>query len=274
MSGGPVLDTRGQIVGIHGRAELNSKDEKTGFNLGVPIQTFWEKNLGSLELPGTPSITKLVDDMFISWFTYILPAKCSSQVNYRSLKLTSPTTSSSVYFEGVNKSCSPPTPSQIFIEQNGNITQTNFTQKTSADYEFESLSPLSFSADGKYLIVVEKKTDGKFYWRTEEYSAGNIFLILDTSKNYEPIPLAPCEGDGLVTIYIKDSPKKITILEDAKFKGFKSPDEAVFKCGDNTQVINFKQLRIQKFSSSESQSFNGEYSFYGSVAALPQVEKR
>jgi serine protease Do len=52
MSGGPVFDAAGRIVAIHGRGDRNtpnpqvegsttlSNDEKTGFNLGIPIQIF------------------------------------------------------------------------------------------------------------------------------------------------------------------------------------------------------------------------------------------
>ena len=52
MSGGPVLDAAGRIVAIHGQGDRNNQapgeetstgianDEKTGFNLGIPIQTF------------------------------------------------------------------------------------------------------------------------------------------------------------------------------------------------------------------------------------------
>lgn len=57
MSGGPVLNDRGELIGIHGRAEgeaetnaiLNesgdSSTEKIGLNLGIPINTF--KDLAS-----------------------------------------------------------------------------------------------------------------------------------------------------------------------------------------------------------------------------------
>jgi serine protease Do len=52
MSGGPVFDAAGRIVAIHGQGDRNNQmpgeetssgtitDEKTGFNLGVPIQNF------------------------------------------------------------------------------------------------------------------------------------------------------------------------------------------------------------------------------------------
>ncbi len=49
MSGGGVFNAAGQLVGIHGRADLSTKLEptedpsvrvKTGFNLGIPIETF------------------------------------------------------------------------------------------------------------------------------------------------------------------------------------------------------------------------------------------
>lgn len=52
MSGGPVLDTSGRVIGIHGRAESEAIDPsvqesasaaapaKVGFNLGIPINTF------------------------------------------------------------------------------------------------------------------------------------------------------------------------------------------------------------------------------------------
>ena len=41
MSGGPVLDSSGQVIGIHGRTE-GQDNTKPGFNLGIPIDTFWQ----------------------------------------------------------------------------------------------------------------------------------------------------------------------------------------------------------------------------------------
>jgi tetratricopeptide (TPR) repeat protein len=50
MSGGPVLDENGRLIGIHGRADTSEQVKiseinpnilvKTGFNLGIPINTF------------------------------------------------------------------------------------------------------------------------------------------------------------------------------------------------------------------------------------------
>ena len=47
MSGGPVLNERGHLIGIHGRAEGTRLGDgtpiKDGFNLGIPIQIFFNK---------------------------------------------------------------------------------------------------------------------------------------------------------------------------------------------------------------------------------------
>jgi S1-C subfamily serine protease len=41
MSGGPVLNQYGQLIGIHGRAEGNAEQGKEqGFNLGIPVNIF------------------------------------------------------------------------------------------------------------------------------------------------------------------------------------------------------------------------------------------
>jgi serine protease Do len=40
MSGGPVIDTSGRVIGIHGRAAGNQESGKVGINLGIPINLF------------------------------------------------------------------------------------------------------------------------------------------------------------------------------------------------------------------------------------------
>ncbi|SRR5579883_826617 len=40
MSGGPVLNELGELVGVNGREDLSPNADKTGFYLGIPINTF------------------------------------------------------------------------------------------------------------------------------------------------------------------------------------------------------------------------------------------
>jgi len=40
MSGGPVLDDNGRLIGIHGRGARDDDNLKVGFNLGIPIKLF------------------------------------------------------------------------------------------------------------------------------------------------------------------------------------------------------------------------------------------
>jgi serine protease Do len=40
MSGGAVLDANGNLIGIHGRGSRDQNDQKSGFNLGIPINLF------------------------------------------------------------------------------------------------------------------------------------------------------------------------------------------------------------------------------------------
>lgn len=40
MSGGPVLNDRGQLVAIHGRGDRDASGQKSGFNLGIIIEQF------------------------------------------------------------------------------------------------------------------------------------------------------------------------------------------------------------------------------------------
>jgi hypothetical protein len=53
MSGGPILNQKGQLIGVHGRAEGTSLPDgtviKAGFNLGIPISVFLQE-LSSIEI--------------------------------------------------------------------------------------------------------------------------------------------------------------------------------------------------------------------------------
>ena len=42
MSGGPIFNGEGRVIGIHGRAAGNSERGKIGINLGIPIHLFLE----------------------------------------------------------------------------------------------------------------------------------------------------------------------------------------------------------------------------------------
>jgi tetratricopeptide (TPR) repeat protein len=80
MSGGPVLNENGEVVGIHGRADTRAAESssinqniqiaKTGFNLGIPINTSLrllassQVDLG-VKVPSVPVATGLKADDFL-----------------------------------------------------------------------------------------------------------------------------------------------------------------------------------------------------------------
>ncbi|MEO0376131.1 MAG: serine protease, partial [Cyanobacteria bacterium P01_A01_bin.17] len=80
MSGGPVLDADGKLLGIHGRADTTDRVQnqsinpdiyiKTGFNLGIPINTFLSLvpktgvNLG-FRTPAAVAKATGVDDIYL-----------------------------------------------------------------------------------------------------------------------------------------------------------------------------------------------------------------
>ena len=68
MSGGPVINEDGKVIGVHGRGDTTNEEStpnpnvrvKTGFNLAIPIATYisWKGNVASpntpVESPNTP----------------------------------------------------------------------------------------------------------------------------------------------------------------------------------------------------------------------------
>jgi S1-C subfamily serine protease len=73
MSGGPVLNDQGEVVGIHGQGDkpLSAKEdpnaENTGFNLGIPINTYLRLK-DNPEIPTPPpaqSRKRQSDDFFV-----------------------------------------------------------------------------------------------------------------------------------------------------------------------------------------------------------------
>jgi hypothetical protein len=71
MSGGAILNEKGELIGVHGRADLDTKEDKTGFNLGIPINTFLRVSAKSgidvgVSVPNTQVATApKADDFFI-----------------------------------------------------------------------------------------------------------------------------------------------------------------------------------------------------------------
>ncbi|MBW4646108.1 MAG: serine protease [Goleter apudmare HA4340-LM2] len=45
MSGGPLVDENGRLIGIHGRGARDTDGQKVGFNLGIPINIFMESEI-------------------------------------------------------------------------------------------------------------------------------------------------------------------------------------------------------------------------------------
>ncbi|OCQ97929.1 hypothetical protein BCD67_02005 [Oscillatoriales cyanobacterium USR001] len=58
MSGGPVLNEEGQVIGIHGQGDQRN-GIKSGLNLAIPIKRFLESPLGSSLITSQPPQTVL-----------------------------------------------------------------------------------------------------------------------------------------------------------------------------------------------------------------------
>ncbi|PSB04825.1 tetratricopeptide repeat-containing S1 family peptidase [Merismopedia glauca] len=72
MSGGPVVNDKGELVGIHGKAETTANQDKqiirTGFNLGIPINRYTRESsttIASLPPRTTTNSAPTADDYFL-----------------------------------------------------------------------------------------------------------------------------------------------------------------------------------------------------------------
>ncbi len=71
MSGGAVLNEKGELIGVHGEADKDKEQIKTGFNLGIPINTFLRLSAKAgidvgVAVPNAPVATApKADDFFI-----------------------------------------------------------------------------------------------------------------------------------------------------------------------------------------------------------------
>lgn len=267
MSGGPVFDQQGRIVGIHGRAELISTEtgwQKTGFNLAIPIQTFRELAWGVIDLRVTASTrTELIDNFYKSLFDKLqvqdaVERNCPgvTEVNYRSLKLTSPNSKTTVYFEGILKrsgkkqnlyGCRSETPINFVIESEDKVIKKQLANTDS--YSF--ITPVSFSKKGRYLVADLEESDG--------YAAWNDFLVIDLKTNFQILEVGGCSQDQF----------------GGDFKGFKSPTEIIFECIPGGQsvleVINLQTGQVSRSPINNFEVFDQEYLSYGFVSELPKI---
>jgi tetratricopeptide (TPR) repeat protein/V8-like Glu-specific endopeptidase len=84
MSGGPVLNEAGQVVGIHGKGDREQQSRaKTGFNAGIPIARFADISSGLGVETGT-SIARTVQSPVLTADDYFLSAyQKNKQGNYQ-----------------------------------------------------------------------------------------------------------------------------------------------------------------------------------------------
>jgi Trypsin-like peptidase domain/TPR repeat len=70
MSGGPILDEAGKVVGIHGRGDREQDtDTKTGFNAGIPIAQFADiASIGKTLAHPVQNLPVTADDYFVSGY--------------------------------------------------------------------------------------------------------------------------------------------------------------------------------------------------------------
>ena len=271
MSGGAIINIKGAIVGVHGRAELDKETfEKTGFNLGIPINVIIEK-LSKQDIQLDTNIrTELISTFSDTFKKSVYPSKkeyCETLYKgiYESLKLKSPVDEKYINFriklksEGKNNNydakystCNQPVKEssiiELVIEKNGikNYVNMNHLIATTVLYEIHLLS---FSSDGKYLVVYFKVRG--------EYEIINFFEIMplyDNSKSFSTCKNAQFGG---------------------KYKGFKSPSEIISICSyppDTIEIFNIKNKKTKEITQlSEYSKYENFYKSYGFIASKPKI---
>lgn len=267
MSGGPVLNQYGRVIGMHGRAEQQCSETgctKTEFNLAIPTQNFLNSILGTFPIR-LDNLTRIefTEKFFTSLAQKLRKSgivnncKATPEIAYRSSELLSPDGKTSIYFEGilsfpskgitgvfyktnqcdVTKSIEAPA-GKIFIKQDGKIIQKDLSSEVDTSDPKIPISlvsgfinPLSFSPDSKYLLIEIKGAD--IYLRDDMasylYSSRyNDIWMIDLSNNYQPYLLK----DVCVTIC------KTCTMEKIKLLGFQSESEAVFDCASTAGLVH------------------------------------
>ncbi|MBC6417850.1 MAG: trypsin-like peptidase domain-containing protein [Prochloron sp. SP5CPC1] len=277
LSGGQLLDEQGRIVGIHDgalgarqcRADgayLGQKCQRTGLNFGIPMGTFIvivtashnRPNLQILDLRVDTATRRLwVEGSFASLhrqlkaFNSLGEMNCrgSDEVSYRSQKLKSPDSQTQVYFEAMWKryGCTRAIIRNIkmIIESGDRVKFQHFL--ATDDYNFSN--PLSYSPDGMYLIVAQNWSSGTERW--------NTFLFMDGRNNYRTLEIQSCQSAQF----------------GGRFRGFKSPEDAVFECLDPEsywEIVNLPSGKISEFPHN-AEVITSEYPSYGSIKERSQI---
>ena len=277
MSGGPVLDELGRVVGIHGRAEQVRNDsewEKTGFNLGIPIWSYREIILASLELRlATSNRLETIEDFFSS-IRSKLNSGCEPirDIKYSSMSLQSPNNNTLFKFEGELKSykhcqdgVSTPQTKNVFllIEDSNGVEKKEFYSSSSEIQQYFSSAsafvvPVSFSPEGQYFIVKELFDGGP----TEP---GYSYSIVELN-NKKITPIAPCPNN--------ESEYALSIT----FNGFVSSEKISFIClmvnektgpGELESIFSVEDNSI--LSVNRNISTVEEYPSYGSLSSTYEV---
>lgn len=185
----------------------------------------------------------------------------SNELIYHSQKLIAPSRTTSVYFKGTLRRIGQKTNSsqlqscfQQSDRQTPSIQMIVETDKRTNTINFKPYNdtyvvsqPLSFSLDGRYLVVGEYSTLDRDIFTSNR--------ILDLQNGYQDLLLYPCRNSQF-----------------SYYEGFLSPSEILFSCRnleDNTfdfEVLNLKQRSIRKVPDSYL-NYARQISSYGFVSS-------